>query len=80
MISRTDQTGTTTYQYDAENRLVGINKPDGTVVAYRYDPFGKRIEKNVNGTITRYLYDGEDILYEVDGSNTILAPTRTAQG
>ena len=73
MISRTDQTGTTTYQYDAENRLVGINKPDGTVVAYRYDPFGKRIEKNVNGTITRYLYDGEDILYEVDGSNTILA-------
>jgi RHS repeat-associated protein len=73
MISRTDQAGTTTNQYDTENRLVGINKPDGTVVAYRYDPFGKRIEKNVNGTITRHLYDGEDILYEVDGSNTILA-------
>jgi RHS repeat-associated protein len=73
MISRTDQTGTTTYQYDAENRLVGINKPDGAVIGYRYDPFGRRIEKNVNGTITRYLYDGESILYELDGSDTILA-------
>jgi RHS repeat-associated protein len=73
MISRTDQTGTTTYQYDAENRLVGINKPDGAVIAYRYDPFGRRIEKNVNGTIIRYLYDAEDILYEMDESNNILA-------
>jgi RHS repeat-associated protein len=73
MISRTDQTGTTTYQYDAENRLVGINKPDGAVIAYRYDPFGRRIEKNVNGIITRYLYDREAILYELDGSNTVLA-------
>jgi RHS repeat-associated protein len=73
MISRTDQTSTTTYQYDAENRLIRINKPDGTVIAYRYDPFGRRIEKSVNGTITRYLYDGESILYEMDGSNTMLA-------
>lgn len=73
MISKMDVSGTTTYQYDAENRLMGINKPDGAVIAYRYDPFGRRIEKNVNGTITRYLYDGEDILYDLDGSNTILA-------
>jgi RHS repeat-associated protein len=73
MTSRTDGLGTTTYQYNAENRLIGINKSGGTAIIYRYDPFGKRIEKNVNGTITRYLYDGEDILYELDGSNTILA-------
>jgi RHS repeat-associated protein len=73
MISNTDLSGTTTFQYDAENRMIGINKPDGTVVNYRYDPFGRRIEKNVNGIITRYLYDSNDILYELDGSNTILA-------
>ena len=73
MISRTDSSGTTTYQYNSENQLIGINKPNGTVITYRYDPFGKRIERDVNGTITRYLYDGEDILYELDGSNTTLA-------
>jgi RHS repeat-associated protein len=73
MISRTDHTGAATYQYDAENRLVGINKLDGTTIAYRHDPLGRRIEKNVNGTITRYLYDGENILYELDGSNNMVA-------
>ena len=78
MISMTDQTGTTTHQYDSENRLVGINKPDGEVIAYRYDPFGRRIEKNINGAITRYLYDGESILYELDGSNNIIV--RYTQG
>jgi RHS repeat-associated protein len=73
MISKTDPSGTTSYQYDAENHLIGINKPDGTVITYRYDPFGRRIAKNINGTITRYLYDSNDILYELDGSNTIIA-------
>ena len=73
MTSRTDEVGTTTYQYNAKNCLIGINKPDGAVITYRYDPFGRRIEKNVNGTITRYFYDGQNILYELDGSNTILA-------
>jgi len=73
MTSRTDEVGTTTYQYNAKNRLIGINKPDGEVITYRYDPLGRRIEKNINGTITRYFYDGQNILYELDGSNTILA-------
>jgi len=40
---------------------------------YKYDPFGRRIEKNVNGTITKYLYDNEDILLEYDATNTVMA-------
>ncbi len=42
-------------------------------VDYTYDGLGRRIEKNVDGTITRYLYDNEDILVEFDGSNTLQA-------
>lgn len=63
----------TTYTYDAENRLVRIDFPDLTTASYRYDGFGRRIEKNVNGVNTRYVYDREDILLEYDGTNTLLA-------
>lgn len=65
--------GVTTYAWDAENRLVRIDFPDLTFAAYRYDGVGRRIEKDVKGTITRYIYDGEDILLEYDGLNTLLA-------
>jgi len=47
--------------------------PDGRINTYKYDPFGRRIEKNVNGTITKYLYDNEDILLEYDATNTVMA-------
>ena len=40
---------------------------------YLYDGLGRRMEKNVDGAITRYLYDNEDILLELDGNNNILA-------
>ena len=33
-------------------------------IAYRYDPLGRRIEKEVNGTAIRYLYDRGRILLE----------------
>jgi RHS repeat-associated protein len=63
----------TQFEYDAENRLIGLAREDGSVVNYRYDGLGRRIEKNVAGVITRYLYDNEDILLELDGSENILA-------
>jgi RHS repeat-associated protein len=63
----------TTYRWDALNRLIRIELPDGTSAAYRYDGFGRRIEKNVNGVITRYVYDGFDILLEYDGANQPVA-------
>jgi RHS repeat-associated protein len=34
---------------------------------------GRRIEKNVNGKITRYVYDNEDIILEYDGENRLVA-------
>ncbi len=72
----TDSTGTTTYTYDYENRLIDINgftiNCSLFTANYKYDPFGRRIEKNVNGVITRYVYDREDILFELDGSGNII--------
>ena len=41
--------------------------------AYRYDGLDRRIEKDANGAITRYVYDGSYILLEYDGASTLLA-------
>ncbi|WP_284746406.1 RHS repeat-associated core domain-containing protein [Amycolatopsis sp. RTGN1] len=34
-----------TYEWSAENRLLGVRTPDGAVWRYRYDAFGRRIAK-----------------------------------
>lgn len=65
--------------YDAENRLVKVedfvegNPTAAFTSTYRYDGLGRRIEKIANGQTTRYIYDGEDILLEYDGTNTLQA-------
>ena len=73
--TKTDKntTDVTTYQWDAQDQLIQIDRPDSTTIMYQYDGLGRRIEKNVDGTITRYVYDGQDILLEYDGTNTFLA-------
>ena len=71
-------TDVTTYHWDAQDQLVQIDRPDATTITYKYDGLGRRIEKNVAGTVTRYVYDGEDMLLEYDGTNTFL--TRYSHG
>ncbi len=75
IISVTTTAGTTAYVYDYDNRLIKATMPDGTLAGYKYDPFGRRIEKNVTAnsttTITRYLYDGLNILAEYDENNNL---------
>ena len=44
--------------------------PSGT---YAYDALGRRIQKNVTGVMTRYVYDEEDIVLEYDGANVLQA-------
>ena len=65
----------TSYEYDAENKLVRA-VTNGTTANYKYDGLGRRVEKeviNVGTTVTRYVYDNEDILLELNGSNQIVA-------
>ncbi len=74
MTSKTDiaTSLTTTYTYNAENVLIQISGPSLTA-QYRYDGFGRRIEKNIDGVVTRYVYDGDMILQEYDGNNALIA-------
>ncbi|MBI4354931.1 MAG: hypothetical protein HY597_00590, partial [Candidatus Omnitrophica bacterium] len=74
-LTQTDQTtqATTTYDYDTDNQLTGITFPDGSQATYAYDALGRRIQKTVDGQITRYVYDNEDILQEDDATNILRA-------
>jgi RHS repeat-associated protein len=76
-IRKTEKLGGvfTEFEYDAENRLVRVASPNSNAI-YRYDGLGRRIAKEVSTgstAITRYLYDNEDILLELDGANNITA-------
>jgi RHS repeat-associated protein len=74
LTSKTNKTttATTTYQYDAEDRLIQITTPTD-IVLYQYDGFGRRIAQTVNGIVTKYVYDREDILFELDENEQIKA-------
>ncbi|MBN8809655.1 MAG: hypothetical protein J0I47_15665 [Sphingomonas sp.] len=61
--------GTSTYAYDVENRLVG--RSGG--LALTYDPNGRlwQTAGGASGT-TQYLYDGDQLVAEYDGSGNLL--------
>ena len=60
----TGQRLTRDYRYDGQHRLIGITLPDGSQVAYRYDAFGRRIAKEVDGTTTQFIWQGERLIAE----------------
>jgi RHS repeat-associated protein len=74
---KTDPSGTQ-YSWDFENRLTQVILPGtGGTVNFKYDPFGRRIQKaftqNGTTTTTDYLYDGANTLETTDQSGNVLA-------
>ena len=81
MTSVTNGCGTTTYTWDVRNRLIGIAgyKPDCTplTASFKYDALSRRIEKTITGEAIQYLYDGLDIVQEIENSIVIVNYIRT---
>jgi len=71
LSTRSDVCGTTTFTWDARNRLTGISgyKPDCTALtaSFGYDALDRRISKTINGTATQFVYDRWDIIQEIKG-------------
>ncbi len=63
------------YSWDFENRLVQAIVPgtNGGTTTFKYDPFGRRIQKSGPLGTTNYLYDGFGLLEETDSSGNVLA-------
>jgi RHS repeat-associated protein len=68
IIRQTDQTGTTTFAYDIDNRLIQIHNPQSEIYNYYYDPFGRRFWKEVNGVKTYFFYSDEGLIGEYNTS------------
>jgi RHS repeat-associated protein len=62
----------TSYSYNAQNQLVGVQTPAASI-SYVYDAVGRRIARSVNGVTIRYILDGQNVRLELDGSNALSA-------
>ncbi|MBN3862004.1 type IV secretion protein Rhs [Pseudomonas frederiksbergensis] len=60
----TGQKLVTEYRYDCQHRLIGVSLPDGSIASYKYDAFGRRIAKTVDGQSTEFLWQGERLIAE----------------
>jgi len=60
----TGQKLVTEYNYDCQHRLIGVSLPGGSTATYKYDAFGRRIEKTIDGHTTEFLWQGERLIAE----------------
>lgn len=64
------------YEWNAADQLVSITRKGESTpfVTYQYDEDGRRIQKNVNGVVTNYYYQGDslNVLYETNASGTVI--------
>lgn len=60
--------GSTSYVYDAENRLVQASNG----AELRYDPLGRLFQTSSPAKTRQFLYDGDQLTVEYDGSNNLI--------
>jgi RHS repeat-associated protein len=62
------------YYYDSENRMTGyehypaVTSPADIVATYTYDIFDRRLQKNVNGVVTNFFWEDDNLAYELDAA------------
>jgi RHS repeat-associated protein len=62
--------GVTAFVYDAENRLVSASGAKNATLTY--DPMGRLFQISAASGTTQFLYDGDNLVAEYDGSGTLL--------
>ncbi|HEX8482341.1 MAG TPA: RHS repeat-associated core domain-containing protein, partial [Allosphingosinicella sp.] len=62
--------GSTTFVYDAENRLVSASGAKNAALSY--DPLGRLWQVTGGGATTRFRYDGDELIEEYDGAGNRL--------
>jgi RHS repeat-associated protein len=71
--TQTDATGTSTYSYDAHDRMLGlVQGSGGTPLTFDYQDDGLRIAKHQGAAETRYEYDQNSLLAETNAIGNVL--------
>lgn len=60
------------FVYNSLNQLIRIES-EGMIAEYRYDGLGRRYAKSVNGELTLFVYDNEDIVAILDATGVATA-------
>lgn len=58
--------GTNSYSWNSRNQLASMN---GGTDVFNYDSFGRRVTKSIVGTAESFLYDGANVVQELQGTN-----------
>ncbi|MHB8894638.1 MAG: right-handed parallel beta-helix repeat-containing protein [Candidatus Geothermincolia bacterium] len=73
MVSKNENGLVTNYHYDEADQLARVERADGSVIAeYGYDPFGRRIWKDVGGIKAYFLYSDEGLVAELDSAGAVI--------
>jgi RHS repeat-associated protein len=73
LASQTAGSQTTTYTYDVLGNLIASHLPNGTAISYIVDGNNRRVGKEVNSALVEgFLYDGDRIVAQLNGSNQIV--------
>ena len=71
MVQKTDSGVVTNYVYNIEDRLAEVRDGSNSLISsYYYDPFGRRLWKDLAGTKTYFFYADEGLVGEYDNSGT----------
>ena len=66
-VERAAPSGVSRYEYNAEDRMIRVEDDTGSLIAtYAYDPFGRRLWKEVAGKRVYFLYSDEGLIGEYD--------------
>src|SRR5262249_54171954 len=68
----------TVYSYDFRNRLIAVEErtASGIILShvdYTYDLFNRRIAETANGTVMRFVSNGNQIWADFNGAGTVIA-------
>ncbi len=82
LVERVSAAGTTTYDYSLRGELISVDLTDGRSVTYEHDPMGRRVAKEIDGTVVeKYLWrDNTSLLAVYDGSDNLTMRFNYADG
>ena len=81
LASQTVGGQSTSYQYDVLGNLIAVTLPNGTKITYLVDAENHRVGKELNGVLeTGFLYDGDNLVAQLNGSNQLVSQFVYASG
>jgi len=73
MTQKADAGQVTNYIYNVEDRLSRVEDGSGSLISnYYYDPFGRRLWKEVNGVRIYFVYSDEGLVAETDAAGNVV--------